>query len=195
LIRDQCGLCAYCQRRIAAQEDPGTGRSRMKIEHWIPRAASEDHHFTWSNLLGVCPGSSGDAPEAATRGKTLHCDASRGDRRLFLHPVQGRGPDPREHLRSVYQDRQRGARHPDARVEADITTLNLNARRLVRGREAVLEAAWERLERAGFAIGELRRLDHTHRIVPGTAVPEHAEFLRYHLRRKLRSLGHPPAPP
>lgn len=86
---------------------------------------------------------------------------------------------------------------PDARVEADIATLNLNARRLVRGREAVFNAACDRLKRAGFAVGELRRLEQAHRIVGGTAVPEHehAEFLRYHLRKKLRSLGHPPDPP
>jgi len=101
LVRDQGGLCAYCQRRIEAHEDPVTGRSQMKIEHWIPRAESAEHHFIWSNLIGVCLGTSGDVSEAAARSTTSHCDASRGDK-LFLHPVQGRGPDPREHLRVRY---------------------------------------------------------------------------------------------
>jgi uncharacterized protein (TIGR02646 family) len=200
LVRDQGGLCAYCQRRIEAHEDPVTGLSRMKIEHWIPRAESEEHHFTWSNLLGVCLGASDDkappdpdhdASGAAPPHKTSHCDTSRGDRKLFLHPVQGQGPDPREHLRYTKVGKVEPIR-PDPRVANDIDALNLNARRLVRGREAVLEAAWKQLERAGFAIGELRRLEQAHRIVSGTTAPEHSEFLRYHLRKKLRSLGHSP---
>lgn len=200
LIRDQGGLCAYCQRRIKAHEDPVTGRSQMKIEHWIPRAESEEHHFTWSNLLGVCLGISDDeappdpehdASGAAPLSKTSHCDTSRRDRKLFLHPVQEQGPDPREHLQYTKGGRVE-PRGPDPRVVDDIDALNLNARRLVRAREAVLDAAWKQLKRAGFALGELRRLEQAHLIVPGTTAPEHAEFLRYHLRKKLRSLGHSP---
>ena len=101
LVRDQGGLCAYCQRRITAGEDPTTGRSQMKIEHWIPRAVSADHHLTWSNLLGVCMGVSQESADPLPGHHAHHCDASRGDRTLFLHPVEGQGPDPREHLQSA----------------------------------------------------------------------------------------------
>lgn len=70
--------------------------------------------------------------------------------------------------------------------------LNLNARQLVRGREAVFDEAWKRLERSKFAVGELRRMEQAHRIVAGVQAPEHSAFVRFHLLKKLRSLGHTP---
>src|SRR5688500_15632769 len=84
LSREQGGLCAYCQRRIRADE-MAEGVPTMHVEHWEPRSTGE-MQLTWSNLLGVCNGVSGTA---------RHCDAARGDRPLFLHPVEGKGPDPR----------------------------------------------------------------------------------------------------
>jgi uncharacterized protein (TIGR02646 family) len=181
LVRDQAGLCAYCQRRIRADDDPSTARSRMKIEHWIARSESSEHQFIWSNLLGVCLGIS----ENGSRGNSQHCDASRSNRKLFLHPVAGQGPDPRDHLRYTKNGRVEPA-DSDTRVAADIATLNLNAWQLVRAREVVLDAAWERLKRSGFAIGELRRLEQSLRVIPGTQLQEHAEFLRHHVCKKIR---------
>jgi hypothetical protein len=108
-----------------------------------------------------------------------------------LHPVEGRGPDPTEHLRYTKNGNVEAAA-PNVRVDGDIQALNLNVRRLVRGRAAVLDAAWEHLKRCNFAVGELRKLEQAHRIVASTTVPEHAEFLRYHIRRKIRRLGHSP---
>jgi uncharacterized protein (TIGR02646 family) len=188
LVRDQGGLCAYCQRRINADEDRTTGRSRMTIEHWIPRATSPDHHLTWSNLLGVCMGVSQQSADVRAGHHAHHCDASRGDRILFLHPVDGQGPDPREHLRYT-KGGQVNAEAGNARVEGDIRALNLNAWRLRRAREAVFEELWKRLERSYFATSELRRIARAHRIVAGATVPEHAEFVRYHVLKKLRSRG------
>lgn len=189
LIRDQGGLCAYCQRPIDAHDDPATGRSQMKIEHWLPRSQSTVHHFIWSNLLGVCLGTSRSASEEPRNRTTHHCDASRGDHKLFLHPVQGQGADPREHLRYTKGGIVESATR-DARVEADIQALNLNAKLLVRGRNAVFEAEWKRLARKDFAIGELRKEEQTLRIAPGTQAREHSEFLRYHICKKIRSRGH-----
>jgi len=188
LVRDQGGLCAYCQRRITADDDPTTGHSQMKIEHWIPRASSKDHHLTWSNLLGVCLGVSRESAEGPPDRMTHHCDTSRGNHKLFLHPVQGQGPDPREHLRYTKGGEVKAAAE-NARVEDDIRALNLNAWRLRRGREVILEELWKQLERSDFATNELRRLARVYRIVTGTTVPEHAEFVRYHLLKKLRSRG------
>ena len=187
LVRDQGGLCAYCQRRITADEDPATRRSQMKIEHWIPRAGSADHHLTWSNLLGVCLGVSREPADRPPDRMTRHCDTSRGDHKLFLHPVQGQGPDPREHLRYTQAGVMEAAK-PDARVDGDISALNLNARHLVRARKEVLDELRRQLERAEFATSELRRIAHAHRI-SGTRVPEHPELVRYYVRKKLRSRG------
>jgi uncharacterized protein (TIGR02646 family) len=191
LLRDQGALCAYCQRRITADADPVSGLSQMKIEHWIPRSQPEVRPLVWSHLLGVCLGVSPDFAESAAGRKTAHCDTSRGNHTLFLHPVAGQGPDPTVHLRYAKDGRAEAA-NQDARVANDIRALNLNARQLVRGRAAVLDAAWKRLARSGFAASELRRLAQAHRIVTGTQVPEHAEFVRYHVVKKLRSLGHAP---
>jgi uncharacterized protein (TIGR02646 family) len=197
LVRDQASLCAYCQRRIKAD------RSRIKIEHWIARSASTEHHLTWSNLLGVCLGEADAEPSprsevhrAPTNRKELHCDTSRGDRALFLHPVQGQGPDPIAHLRYTKDGRvEAEAQDGQARVRADIETLNLNAWRLVRGRKAILDALWKRLTRAGFEVGQLRKQEQAHRVTAGTEAPEYAEFVRFHLRKKLRQLGEPDLAP
>jgi uncharacterized protein (TIGR02646 family) len=186
LVRDQGGLCAYCQRRITIDEDPVTRLSLMKIEHWIPRATSPEHHLTWSNLLGVCMGASQESADARPGQHAHHCDASRGDRILFLNPVDGQGPDPRAHLRYTKGGEVK-AEAGHARVDDDIRALNLNAWRLRRARETVFDELWKRLERSGFATGELRRVARLYRIVAGTTVPEHAEFVRYHVLKKLRS--------
>jgi uncharacterized protein (TIGR02646 family) len=196
LVRDQGWLCAYCQSRIRP-DDSAAGISRMKIEHWNarnpePGAGSDDvdQQFLWSNLLGVCPGMSLDLPDSRNRS-TSHCDTSRGNVDLFLHPVEGRGPDPREHLQYTRDGRVVSAT-PDDRVERDIQALNLNASHLVRARKAVFDKAWKELERARFTIGQLRRLERIHSIAAGMTAPEHAEFVRYHILKKMRSLGYVP---
>lgn len=194
LVRDQGWLCAYCQRRITSDEDTHTGRSQMKIEHWLPRnpASSDartgttDHHFLWSNLLGVCLGVSSDPGSPSVR--ISHCDTSRGNADLFLHPVDGQGPDPRDHLRYTQGGVVESIK-PNPRVEADIRTLNLNAPQLQRGRREVLDAVRKRLEKAGYSLNELKKIADAHRISAGTTTPEHAEFVRYYVFKKLRSLG------
>lgn len=194
LVRDQGWLCAYCQRRITMDEDAETGRSQMKIEHWLPRnpAGSDartettDHQLLWSNLLGVCLGRSSDPGAPSVR--ISHCDDSRGNAELFLHPVDGQGPNPRDHLRYT----QGGVIEPikpNPRVESDIRTLNLNAPQLQRGRREVLDAVRQRLDRAGYSLNELKKLADEHRISPGTTTPEHAEFVRYYVLKKLQSRG------
>jgi uncharacterized protein (TIGR02646 family) len=194
LVRDQGWLCAYCQRRISADENAQTGRSQMKIEHWLPRnpagsnprAGTTDHHFLWSNLLGVCLGVSSDPGAPSVR--ISHCDTSRGNADLFLHPVDGQGPDPRDHLRYTHAGKVEPA-NPDSRVEADIRELNLNAPQLQRGRREALDEIRRRLERSGFATSDMKRIAHEYQISPGMRMPEHAESVRYYVLKKLRSRG------
>lgn len=191
LVRDQGGLCAYCQQRITIDEDLATGLPKMKIEHWMARAESGTRPFVWSHLLGVCQGVSRDVAGRSLQRNVHHCDTSRGDRKLFLHPVEHQGPDPREHLRYTANGKVL-AETSDPRVEQDIRTLNLNAPRLVRARSVIFDEAWKRLMKVEFSLRELRRLEQEHRIVAGTTVPEHADFVRYHVHKKLRSKGHTP---
>ena len=183
LLRDQASICAYCQRRIG--DSPS-----MKIEHWEARNPGQTQvqggpHFKWSNLLGVCDGIGPLAPSVhhgAPPRRELHCDTSRGNAALFLHPVIGHHHDPRTHL--IYKgDGRVDAADAD---ESAIATLNLNAHHLCRGRKAALDALTIRLKRLGWGPGTLSAELKAIAIKPGTTAPEHAEFLRYHLERWLK---------
>jgi len=148
LVADQRGLCAYCQRRIR-------GNTETKIDHWMARSDPDhgkDHELDWGNLVGACSGVTMDV---------RHCDTARGDRspddqRLFLHPVEGRGPDPRQRIR--YQANGIAYAYPiDDEVERDLSVLNLNTPFLKRGREAVIKELEDRLKRAGFTPGRVTK--------------------------------------
>ena len=75
LIREQRGLCCYCQSRI----QPELGR--MKIEHWHCRAVYPGEALAYANLLGVCMGGEGQ------RSQAQHCDTRKGDRDLTRNPA------------------------------------------------------------------------------------------------------------
>lgn len=184
LVRDQAGLCAYCQRRIS---DTGT----MKVEHWHARSQGGPH-FQWSNLLGTCNGVAPAVPPrtfgppSGPSESQYHCDTERGNVALFLHPVVGKGQDPRQYLH--YKGDGRISATMD-RAEKDLRTLNLNAGYLKRGRAMALEALRERLDRLGdegWSISTLKAEFKALEIRPGTTAPEHAEFLRYHLQKWIQ---------
>ena len=174
LLRDQGHLCCYCQRGITG------GPEEMRVEHWVPQSSGRDS-LRWRNLLGTCHGN------AQGHGGPLHCDAARGNRALFLHPVVDEGPDPRAYLRylgngEVTSDEQRAR-------EDVVEALKLNAGHLRAARVAVVEALRTRIERKGWSKGtlarELKRLDD---LRPGDAWPAFVEVARYHLRRWLHRL-------
>jgi len=113
LVRDQGALCAYCQRRIHASSEA------MEIEHWLSRSQHSDQQLNWNNMLGVCKGIS-----RVGGREQRHCDEIRGDRPLFLDPLEGSGPNPRGHLK---YDAQGGVRSDDPRAQQDIHVLNLDS--------------------------------------------------------------------
>jgi uncharacterized protein (TIGR02646 family) len=160
----------------------------MKIEHWHARATYPEHELRWTNLLGVCLGGTAGSPDAEPDRAAAHCDVSRGKAALFLHPVEGQGPDPSVHLRYDKAGKVEPAK-PDARVDCDIEALHLNAPRLKRARREIYDEMLRTLERDGFSLQALRRLARQHRLVPGTQAPEHAGFVRYHVLRKLKQRG------
>jgi uncharacterized protein (TIGR02646 family) len=180
LLRDQARLCAYCQRRIPLKD------GRMKVEHWSAQSGGEGT-LRWTNLLGVCLGD-----EAAETGATTgerHCDTARGDKKLFLHPVEEQGPSPLQYLRYTDEGEARPSNeNVDAGdvVQEDIRSLNLNARRLRRARREVREALKQRLATAGWDAAALRAEYKAASIQPGVRAPEHCEVVRYHLQRWAR---------
>lgn len=188
LVRDQGGLCAYCQRRISA-EVKADGRPRMNIEHWAARSVYPALALTWTNLLGVCDGAAPSPPDLAGPLKP-HCDVGRGAQPLFLHPVEGQGPDPRQYLEYASDGRVRAAR-PLPADRDDVETLNLNDPRLQRGRAGTYALIVERLRGLpeSSVLGYLRKLAKRHEIRPGEEAPEHAEFVRCLVVKKLRQKG------
>lgn len=182
LVRDQGQLCAYCQREISP------GPLTMKIDHWVPQKDPVDgtkKMFEWTNLLGACPG---ETRRASAR--SFHCDTKRGQlrvdrQRLYLHPVDGQGPDPRRHLR--YQANGAASAYPDdERVWNDIDILGLNCTPLKEARAQVLERLEQRLKRLGFTPKHVQRLlDELDQVTPTPYI----EVARDYLRRKLRRLS------
>lgn len=172
VLRDQGDLCAYCQRRIRS------GAS-MHVEHWRARSTHEGEQLRWRNLLGVCSGVS---------GTERHCDASRGNLVLFLHPVDGEGPSPIGSLRyrddgSVVPEHHAAAK---SSIAADLSRLQLDCESLRRSRKAVLDALRERLKRKGFTAREVRALYSSHSRSGQRDRPEHAEVVRHVLERWAR---------
>lgn len=165
LKRDQGALCAYCQRRVDSTD------AGMRIDHWHPREAGGGV-FEWTNLVGSC-----------THRQT--CDVAKHETPLFLHPVRGRGPDPRRFLRylgdgSVTAD--------DTRAAADLRTLGFNERHLIRARREVIDElrAWMK-KREPTTAELLRRIAQLE--TPADEAPEQATTRAYHFRRWVRARG------
>lgn len=173
LVRDQAALCAYCERRINADD------GEMKIEHWQAQSTGQQQ-LGWPNMLGVCSGIT------LVGGKRIsQCDDHRRNRRLFLHPIEGRGPNPRDFLRYTADGQ---LRTEDARAGQDIAFLNLDNDLLRRNRAAVYDQLHASLARKGFPRAEIERKLRACEIQPGTLAPAYAEFTRYHLLRWLRRM-------
>ncbi|MBT9584236.1 TIGR02646 family protein [bacterium] len=187
LLADQGFLCAYCQRRIpcamAESYYPG-----MHVEHWLAQSTDTTASMQWSNLLGVCPG---EPPlEAGTPHGPNHCDRSRGHRELFLHPIEGRGADPRTHITYNHEGRigPSAGGNADA-VRRDIASLNLNHWRLRLIRRELRDFLRERLTRRGFSLATLR--EHYREYSPRQDQHSHplCEVARCYLRSWARKKG------
>lgn len=84
LVEEQGGLCAYCMCRIP-ETDKKTGSTlKCTIEHIEPQSPTRGtenwkKELEYSNFLAVCSGNE-------NRG-ALCCDKSRGNKKLFLTPL------------------------------------------------------------------------------------------------------------
>jgi uncharacterized protein (TIGR02646 family) len=181
VVRDQGHLCAYCQRRIPTRD------GRMKIEHWLAQSEGKDV-LRWTNLLGVCLGDE-SAETGSPRGER-HCDTARGNARLFLHPVEGHGPSPRDHLVYSAEGEVRPRETPQSDVvQRDIDALNLNAPRLRRARVAAYDALKQRLEKAGWTAKALRGEHRAAQLQPGIPAPPQCGLVSYLVEGWARKRG------
>ena len=135
LAAEQRGLCAFCCRRVVADQ------AKMKIAHRTPIAVDSELALTWNNLLGCCRGGEGTA--------VTTCDTAQGSSELTLDPTR------RDHVERVRYSR-RGCRSglfidsDDGALQTDVDlTLKLNAGDLPECREA----AWKALRKRAMVYG------------------------------------------
>ena len=159
LIRDQHGLCAYCETAIVLPKVEGQVDD-FRVEHFYPKADTEfgkhNYHLDWWNMLGVCHGGSQpDVPDAVERFSTRQidrsCDVLKGNKKLsgrILNPLKI--PMTRiwcfsEYDGTMYVDYRSCPKKLVDRAERTIEELNLNAPRLCRMRKALIERLAEQL--------------------------------------------------
>lgn len=153
IIRDQHGLCAYCETVIARARVEGEVDD-FRVEHFYPKVGTEyskhNYHLDWQNLLGVCHGGSQpDVPESmkrfSTRAIDRSCDVLKGDKNLtkkILNPLDI--PMTRlwcfsEFDGTIYVDPRSCPENLQDRAQNTIEELNLNAPRLCHMRKEVID--------------------------------------------------------
>lgn len=138
LLREQGYLCAYCMRRIHKRpedrsENEEEAQFDIKIEHWIPQnRLTEVEKMDYRNMLGVCQGHKKD-----TGKKVDTCDAQKGDKDLFINPLNS------EHIRKIIYKRTGEIYSDEQQINEDLNhVLNLNCveQRLPENRKATLNS-------------------------------------------------------
>lgn len=185
LLAEQGHLCVYCQRRIPCSMSDDY-RPGLQVEHWLAQSTSPNSVLKWTNLLGVCPGN--PRLESGSPVGEVHCDQSRGNQALFLHPVEGEGPDPRLYLvynhEGVASSLSTSAQQDS--VQADITHLNLNNDRLRRGRRELCDLLRAKLATRNFEPSMMRKLYQQYSPRQESRSLQYCEVARYYLRRWAR---------
>nr|CAA6805702.1 MAG: TIGR02646 family protein [uncultured Thiotrichaceae bacterium] len=181
LIRDQGGLCAYCEIDLK-QAPQASDKDDFRVEHFHPKSdqtTGYNWHLDWNNLLGCCHGGSernvidaaSSAPNRAGRfGCGDHsCDVPKGNNNwdhIILNPLTL----PASPLIFVFQ-RSNGSVsiHPQNCLEAGVSqqqalqtidNLRLDSPRLQRLRGEVLDQINQNLQskiQNGMTPDEARR--------------------------------------
>jgi uncharacterized protein (TIGR02646 family) len=82
LIKEQKGLCAYCNGRISNERNSILNKPKTGIEHYKSQEEYPHLQLEYGNMLGVCNGVSTDSNSAVQ-----HCDTSRGSKALTIDPL------------------------------------------------------------------------------------------------------------
>ena len=154
LHKEQFGLCAYCMSRIKPVSFiDQVSQTGMKIEHFESRDDCADRMFDWDNLLGVCGGI-----YHSPQGTIHHCDDSRGNIPLHVHPASSSPPRPEDVFQYNLNGKKRGLLSAIACNDcgektcsycSDLKVLNLNADHLVQNRLAVIKRFRTKLQSLG----------------------------------------------
>lgn len=173
LLREQRGLCCYCQSRIRAAWDG------MKVEHWQSQSPNKypERQLNYSNMLGACAG--GQKHGQKSSPEQHHCDTLKGDSDLCFSVCDPAHPIERQ-VRFLGDGK---ISSDDAAIDNAINAvLNLNLPRLVSNRKAVLAAFQQRLQN-GRRVDPARELTKWDGTEPGE-LPEFAQVVVYWLRKR-----------
>lgn len=163
LLKDQHGLCAYCEINIKFADDEGEVDD-FRVEHFFPKSETDfgkhNYHLDWQNLLGVCHGGSQpnveDAEERFSRRKIdRSCDVPKGGK-----PISERILNPLEipsdmriyryaaHTGRMIVDEESCPPELQRKARNTIRELNLNAPRLMRMRREAIQVLEDEIENA-----------------------------------------------
>lgn len=176
LLEEQGHLCAYCSRRITAQN--------AHVEHIVPQSAGagadDPVSVAYDNMLAVC-----DGFEGSTAGLT--CDRARGDTPMKVNPLKS------QTLTSIRFQRNGVMKASDNEVCNDVcVTLNLNQALLVKNRRRALEALNREHDRIGRRRGShavesyCQRYVQEHLAAPETRLP-YDDIIIYFMNRRIRA--------
>ncbi len=202
LCVEQGYLCAYCMQRIRPHGYRSNlhNKGGMKIEHWADRSSHPARMYDWDNLLGVCGGEYRGGGELVQ-----HCDTSRGNRPLVVHPKTESPPRPervfffsasppptvdcpkgqRLWIR-VAEDLPEGLANA---IVGDLESLNLNADHLAKNRHSVLVELRHALSRCDD-INKFLRQKWRAVTRPGVQdLPPFAGVIKDYVEKKMRSKG------
>ncbi len=147
LLKDQNGICAYCERKESSQH-------HWCVEHFHPKSDISEINwaFQWENLLLCCSG--GERDKEKPRNRNLSCSAAKKDiicDRLIINPLKlpiappvftidmDTGElQPNHAFCEMYPNICYSADRTQNILENTIGILNLNCKRLCRNRLSLL---------------------------------------------------------
>lgn len=179
LVREQHGLCCYCQSRIRASGDG------MKVEHWQSQSPYKypERQLDYSNMLGACCG--GQKYGQKSSREQHHCDTLKGDSDLCFSVCDSAHPIERKiqfsSLGRISSD------DPDI-DDAINNVLNLNLSVLIENRKKALTGFLEGLETVGTKkvdyVKELTRWDGS----KSEELPPFSQIVVHYLMKKNKSV-------
>ena len=140
LIREQCGLCAYCMNRISKDVFyvDGERKTHCKIEHFKPQSKYPDLQLDYKNMLGCCSGNEGKPYKLQT------CDTRKGNKLLMFNPSNEN--DSKKMDIRFYKDGTIHSGNKDFDDQLN-NILNLNEPQLVSARKSVLDGVFNILNK------------------------------------------------
>lgn len=140
LVREQFGLCAYCMNRISNEVSyvDDERKTHLKIEHFRPQSEYPSLQLDYKNMLGCCNGNEGRPYKFQT------CDTRKRNDLLMFNPSDANDSNKMD-IR-FYKDGTIHSGNKDFDKQLN-EILNLNEPQLVSSRKALLDAAFNVLNK------------------------------------------------